>query len=172
MAEAKRNPSAQRASAQKKDAASERRAERGGEGRSLADGVASLIDEIASNLPLGDTFARVVGTSERLTQAQAAAYSAVGISSVQDIDRLTLRVRTLFHRIDELEDELDDATRRIASLERELEDAREDVREAVAQAKAAAESAKSAATVAKPAAKPTNGKRAATKSNAKPIVEK
>lgn len=117
----------------------------GGSDRSLAEGVAGLIDEVASNLPLGDTLARVVGTSERLTQAQAAAYSAVGLSSTQDIERLTLRVRTMFHRIDELEDELDDATRRMARLERELEQLRD-----AASTPSPAPAAKRAASAPKP----------------------
>ncbi len=120
----------------------------GGSDRSLAEGVAGLIDEVASNLPLGDTLARVVGTSERLTQAQAAAYSAVGLSSTQDIERLTLRVRTMFHRIDELEDELDDATRRMARLERELEQLRQ-LRDA-ASTPSPAPAAKRAASAPKP----------------------
>lgn len=118
--------------------------------RSFAEGVAGLIDEVASNLPLGDTLARVVGTSERFTQAQAAAYSAVGISSTQDIERLTLRVRTMFHRIDELEDELDDATRRVAQLERELQQLRDE--SSRPQPATAAKPAKSAPKPRKPAA--------------------
>lgn len=112
---------AERKSSTSAGSASKGRRERSDDEGGITDSVAGLIDELASNLPLGDTLARVVGTSERLTQAQAAAYSAVGLSSSQDIERLTLRVRTLFHRIDELEDELDDATRRISALERELE---------------------------------------------------
>ncbi len=117
----------------------------------IADSVAGLIDELASNIPLGDTFARVVGTTERFTQAQAAAYSAVGLSSVQDIERITLRVRTMFHRIDELEDELDDAARRISALEREIADLRANAASAPAREKPSASTRKPAA--AKSAAK-------------------
>lgn len=127
-----------------------RRGESAGE-QGIADSVAGLIDELASNIPLGDTFARVVGTTERFTQAQAAAYSAVGLSSVQDIERLTLRVRTMFHRIDELEDELDDAARRISALERELADLRTKAESAPAAEKPAPRKRKPAAT--KPATK-------------------
>lgn len=82
-----------------------------------AEGLGGLIDELASNLPLGDALSKIVGSSERMTKAQQAAYSAVGLSSVSEVERLTLRVRSMFHRIDELEDEMDSMDRRIRSLE-------------------------------------------------------
>ncbi|MBJ7347580.1 MAG: hypothetical protein JHC87_03290 [Thermoleophilaceae bacterium] len=89
---------------------------RGGRDRA-AEGLGGLIDELASNLPLGDALSKIVGSSERMTKAQQAAYSAVGLSSVSEVERLTLRVRSMFHRIDELEDEMDRMDRRIRSLE-------------------------------------------------------
>lgn len=88
------------------------------EDRGFAEGFGGLIDDLTSNLPMGDTLARLVGTTERVTKAQQAAYSALGLPSAQDLERLTLRIRSLFHRVDEMEDDLDALERRLSALER------------------------------------------------------
>jgi hypothetical protein len=81
------------------------------------EGIGGIVDEIASSWIVGDALTRLVDTGERVVRAQQSAFSALGLPSGSQFESLTLRVRTLFHRIEELEDDLDRLERRVASLE-------------------------------------------------------
>lgn len=81
------------------------------------DGIGGIVDEIASSWIVGDALTRLVDTGEKVVRAQQSAFSALGLPSGSQFESLTLRVRTLFHRIEELEDDLDRLERRVASLE-------------------------------------------------------
>lgn len=81
------------------------------------EGIGGLVDEIASSWIVGDALTRLVDTGEKVVRAQQSAFSALGLPSGSQFESLTLRVRTLFHRIEELEDDLDRLERRVASLE-------------------------------------------------------
>jgi hypothetical protein len=87
------------------------------ENDSADEGIGGIVDEIASSWIVGDALTRLVDTGERVVRAQQSAFSALGLPSGSQFESLTLRVRTLFHRIEELEDDLDRMERRIASLE-------------------------------------------------------
>lgn len=82
-----------------------------------AEGVGGIVDEIASNRLFGDALTRIVDAGERVIHAQQSAMSALGLPSGSQFESLTLRVRTVFHRIEELEDDLDRLERRVVSLE-------------------------------------------------------
>lgn len=82
-----------------------------------AESVGGIVDEIASNRLFGDALTRIVDAGERVMHAQQSAMSALGLPSGSQFESLTLRVRTVFHRIEELEDDLDRLERRITSLE-------------------------------------------------------
>jgi hypothetical protein len=75
-----------------------------------AEGIGGIVDELASSWLVG----------ERVVHAQQTALSALGLPSGSQFESLTLRVRTIFHRIEELEDELDRVTDRVAALEKQL----------------------------------------------------
>jgi len=81
------------------------------------EGIGGIVDEIASSWIVGDALTRLVDTGEKVVRAQQSALSALGLPSGSQFESLTLRVRTLFHRIEELEDDLDRLERRVASLE-------------------------------------------------------
>jgi len=81
------------------------------------EGIGGIVDEIASSWIVGDALTRLVDTGERVVRAQQSAFSALGLPSGSQFESLTLRVRTLFHRIEELEDDLDRVERRVAALE-------------------------------------------------------
>lgn len=83
----------------------------------LGDGVGGIVDELAGSWFFGDALTRIVETGERVMHAQQSAISALGLPSGSQFESLTLRVRTLFHRIEELEDDLDRLERRVAGLE-------------------------------------------------------
>jgi hypothetical protein len=85
-----------------------------------AEGIGGIVDELASSWLVGDALTRVVDVGERVVHAQQTALSALGLPSGSQFESLTLRVRTIFHRIEELEDELDRVTDRVAALEKQL----------------------------------------------------
>jgi ubiquinone biosynthesis protein UbiJ len=84
------------------------------------EGIGGLVDELASSWLVGDALTRIVDAGERAFRAQQTALSALGLPSGSQFESLTLRVRTIFHRLEELEDEIDRLTSRIAELEARL----------------------------------------------------
>jgi ubiquinone biosynthesis protein UbiJ len=83
----------------------------------LDEGIGGIVDEIASSWIVGDALTRLVDTGEKVVRAQQSALSALGLPSGSQFESLTLRVRTLFHRIEELEDDIDRLDARVAKLE-------------------------------------------------------
>ncbi|MFT4048767.1 MAG: hypothetical protein QM648_02910 [Solirubrobacterales bacterium] len=81
------------------------------------DGIGGLVDELASTRLVGDALTRIVETGEKAFRAQQSALSALGLPSGSQFESLTLRVRTIFHRLEELEDEIDRLSARVAALE-------------------------------------------------------
>src|SRR5262245_52720579 len=82
-----------------------------------SEGIGGIVDELAGSWLVGDALTRVVDVGERAFRAQQSALSALGLPSGSQFESLTLRVRTIFHRIEELEDELDRLSARVAALE-------------------------------------------------------
>ncbi len=87
------------------------------------EGLGGVVDEITSSWIFGDALSRLVDAGERVMHAQQSAFSAIGLPSGSQFESLTLRVRTLFHRIEELEDDLDRIERRMTNLESRVADA-------------------------------------------------
>ncbi|MGH2906785.1 MAG: hypothetical protein ACRDKI_08445 [Solirubrobacterales bacterium] len=81
------------------------------------EGIGGIVDELASSWLVGDALTRIVDTGERVVRAQQSALSALGLPSGSQFESLTLRVRTLFHRLEEFEDDLDRIEQRLARLE-------------------------------------------------------
>ena len=80
-----------------------------------SEGIGGIVDELASSWLVGDALTRIVDAGERAFRAQQTALSALGLPSGSQFESLTLR--TIFHRIEELEDELDRLSARISALE-------------------------------------------------------
>lgn len=87
------------------------------EDQDVSEGIGGVVDELASSWLVGDALTRIVDVGERAFRAQQGALSALGLPSGSQFESLTLRVRTIFHRIEELEDELDRISARVAALE-------------------------------------------------------
>ena len=81
------------------------------------EGIGGIVDELASSRLVGDALTRVVDVGERVIHAQQSALSALGLPSGSQFESLTLRVRTLFPRVEELEDEIDRLSARVEKLE-------------------------------------------------------
>lgn len=82
------------------------------------EGIGGLVDDIAGSWLIGDALTRVVDAGEKAIRAQQTALSALGLPSGSQFESLTLRVRTIFHRLEELEDEIDRLAQRVAALEK------------------------------------------------------
>ncbi len=82
-----------------------------------SEGIGGIVDELASSWLVGDALTKIVDAGERVVHAQQNALSALGLPSGSQFESLTLRVRTIFHRIEELEDEIDRLSARVAALE-------------------------------------------------------
>lgn len=82
-----------------------------------SDGIGGIVDELASTRLVGDALTRIVDAGEKAFRAQQSALSALGLPSGSQFESLTLRVRTIFHRLEELEDEIDRLSARVAALE-------------------------------------------------------
>lgn len=100
------------------DKRSKSEAGRGDKPAAVSEAFGGVVDEITSNWFFGDALSRIVDAGERVMHAQQSAISALGLPSGSQFESLTLRVRTLFHRIEELEDDIDRIERRVAALER------------------------------------------------------
>jgi hypothetical protein len=88
------------------------------------EGIGGIVDELASSWLVGDALSRIVETGEKAFRAQQTALSALGLPSGSQFESLTLRVRTIFHRIEELEDELDRISARVSALEKQAKSSR------------------------------------------------
>jgi chromosome segregation ATPase len=60
------------------------------------------------------------GAREKALEAQHAAMAALNLPSAGDVERLERRLRSLSQRLDEVEDEMDRASREIGGLRRQL----------------------------------------------------
>src|SRR5215467_10395388 len=86
------------------------------------------IGEIAQALldsqVLENAVAAAFGAREKAVEAQHAAMAALNLPSAGDVERLERRVRSLSQRLEEVEDELDRASREVGRLRRQLADDR------------------------------------------------
>src|SRR5689334_23037211 len=93
--------------------------------REKDEGIGGIVDELASSWIVGDALTRLVDTGEKVVRAQQSALSALGLPSGSQFESLTLRVRTLFHRLEELEDDIDRLEQRMSRLESSAAPARD-----------------------------------------------
>lgn len=82
-----------------------------------SEGISGIVDELAGSRLVGDALTRIVDVGEKAFRAQQNAITALGLPSGSQFESLTLRVRTLFHRLEELEDEIDRLADRVSALE-------------------------------------------------------
>jgi hypothetical protein len=79
------------------------------------------LGELAQALLENPLFSQAVGTAlgagEKAMQAQKNALGAIDVASAGDVERLTRRIRSLSDRVEEVEDIVDDLTRRLAASE-------------------------------------------------------
>lgn len=69
---------------------------------------------------LENAVAAAFGAREKALEAQHAAMSALNLPSAGDLERLERRVRSLSQRLEEVEDQLDRATRDVSEMRRQI----------------------------------------------------
>ena len=82
--------------------------------------IGELAQALLDSNVLENAVAAAFGAREKALEAQQAAMAALNLPSAGDVERLERRLRALSQRLDEVEDELDRASREVGALRREL----------------------------------------------------
>jgi predicted RNase H-like nuclease (RuvC/YqgF family) len=69
---------------------------------------------------LENAVAAAFGAREKALEAQHAAMSALNLPSAGDVERLERRLRSLSHRLEEMEDQVDRLAREIGEVRRQI----------------------------------------------------
>jgi glycosyltransferase A (GT-A) superfamily protein (DUF2064 family) len=69
---------------------------------------------------LENALAAAFGAREKAVEAQHAAMSALNLPSAGDVERLERRLRSLSHRLEEVEDQVDRVSRDLGDIRRQL----------------------------------------------------
>ena len=88
--------------------------------------IGELAQALLDSHVLENAVAAAFGAREKAQEAQQAAMAALNLPSAGDVERLERRLRSLSQRLDEVEDELDRATREVSGLRRQLAAERSD----------------------------------------------
>lgn len=82
--------------------------------------IGELAQALLDSNVLENAVAAAFGAREKALEAQQAAMAALNLPSAGDVERLERRLRALSQRLDEVEDDLDRATREVSGLRRQL----------------------------------------------------
>jgi TolA-binding protein len=77
-----------------------------------------IAQALIENPTLHNAISAAFGAREKAIEAQHAAMSALNLSSATDVERVERRLRSLSQRLEEVEEQLDDANRELATLRR------------------------------------------------------
>jgi TolA-binding protein len=77
-----------------------------------------IAQALIENPTLHNAISAAFGAREKAIEAQQAAMSALNLSSATDVERVERRLRSLSQRLEEVEEQLDDANRELAALRR------------------------------------------------------
>jgi TolA-binding protein len=80
------------------------------------DAIGRLADELLENPVFNSALSGAFAAREKAAQVQQSAMGALNLPSASDIDRLARRLRSVSHRLEELEDGVERVSDRIDSL--------------------------------------------------------
>jgi chromosome segregation ATPase len=72
------------------------------------EALGDLAQALLENPIFGGAVSKTLGAGERAVQAQRSALGALNMASVEDLERIERRLRSLSDRLEELEDRVDD----------------------------------------------------------------
>lgn len=82
--------------------------------------IGELAQALIESPTVHNAIAAAFGAREKAIEAQHAAMSALNLPSAGDVERLERRLRSLSQRLEEVEEQLDEANRDIGTLRRRL----------------------------------------------------
>lgn len=82
--------------------------------------IAELAQVLLDSNVLENAVAAAFGAREKALEAQQAAMSALNLPSAGDVERLERRLRSLSQRLEEVEDQLDRASRDLGDVRRQI----------------------------------------------------
>lgn len=78
-----------------------------------------LAQALIDNPTLHEAVTTALGAREKALEAQQAAMSALNLPSATDVERLERRLRSFSQRLEDVEEAIDDLSRKLGSLRRE-----------------------------------------------------
>lgn len=82
--------------------------------------IGELAQALIESPTVHNAIAAAFGAREKAIEAQHAAMSALNLPSASDVERLERRLRSFSQRLEEVEEQLDEANREIGTLRRQL----------------------------------------------------
>jgi len=82
--------------------------------------IGELAQALIESPTVHNAIAAAFGAREKAIEAQHAAMSALNLPSASDVERIERRLRSFSQRLEEVEEQLDEATREIGALRRQL----------------------------------------------------
>lgn len=82
--------------------------------------IGELAQALIESPTVHNAIAAAFGAREKVIEAQHAAMSALDLPTAGDVERLERRLRSLSQRLEEVEEQLDDANREITTLRRKF----------------------------------------------------
>jgi TolA-binding protein len=82
--------------------------------------IGELAQALIESPTVHNAIAAAFGAREKAIEAQHAAMSALNLPSASDVERLERRLRSFSQRLEEVEEQLDEANREIGALRRRL----------------------------------------------------
>ena len=105
--------------------------------------IGELAQALIESPTVHNAIAAAFGAREKVIEAQHAAMSALDLPTASDVERLERRLRAFSLRLEEVEEQLDEANREIGTLRRRLaEKSEEKTEKAAAKTAAKSKSAK------------------------------
>jgi TolA-binding protein len=82
--------------------------------------IGELAQAVLDNPTLHNALSAAFGAREKALEAQQAAMSALNLPSAGDVERLERRLRSFSHRLEEVEEQIDQVSRDVAEIRRRL----------------------------------------------------
>jgi hypothetical protein len=80
------------------------------------DAIGKLADDLLANDVVNSALQRALDAREKVAQAQESAMGALNLPSASNLDKLARRLRSISHRLEEIEDVVDRLDRRIEEI--------------------------------------------------------
>lgn len=91
--------------------------------RQAEDAIGKLADELLENPVFNSALSGAFAARDKVSQAQQQAMGALNLPSAADLDKLERRIRSISHRLDEVEDTVERVLDKLDTFSRKLDEA-------------------------------------------------